>query len=236
MLEAAKWYLPQSSLGSFLFALIAHLMIYGLATLGFYLALWKAVPPKPDEIPIEYQMLNDVPPSDAKTPTTDTNVAKAPAAPKQEQEPDPDQKPDPEPPEPQEKPVDNAPKELKSEMKDESSSIASSGSSSSQVQRKVASESEGGTAGYVPYYRIKPKYPRAALASGMEGWILFKIDITESGEVENIRVMEGENRNTFQDEARRALYRWKYKPATKDGVVIKVIDHLVKIEFKLSDQ
>lgn len=88
----------------------------------------------------------------------------------------------------------------------------------------------------VPFYKIKPKYPRAALVSGIQGWVLMKIDITESGEVENIRVVDGEQRSMFQDEAKRAVEKWKYRPFFNDGgQVIRKVDHLVKVNFSLRD-
>ncbi|WP_371917836.1 TonB family protein, partial [Pseudomonas sp. FW305-20] len=62
-----------------------------------------------------------------------------------------------------------------------------------------------GSAVATPYYKIKPKYPRAALASGVEGWVTMKIDINEKGEVENVRVTGGEQRSMFEVEARRSV-------------------------------
>lgn len=89
---------------------------------------------------------------------------------------------------------------------------------------------------YTPYYKIKPKYPRAALMSGVEGWVLMEIDVTETGEVENIRVLDGEQRNMFQSEARRAVAQWKYRPfVDKDGKPIRKVDHQVRVDFKLEE-
>lgn len=88
----------------------------------------------------------------------------------------------------------------------------------------------------VPYYKIKPKYPKAALLSGMEGWVLMEVDITESGEVENIRVIDGEQKNTFQGEARRAVSLWKYRPFLDgEGKPTKKLNHQVRVDFNLVD-
>jgi len=97
--------------------------------------------------------------------------------------------------------------------------------------------SEGtGSAVDVPYYKIKPKYPRAALVAGEEGWILLKVDVTESGEVENVRIVDGIKRNLFQDEARRAVEKWKYRPIMNgSGKAVRKSDHLVRVDFKLTD-
>lgn len=97
-------------------------------------------------------------------------------------------------------------------------------------------EKAAGTNSDIPYYKIKPKYPREALVSQVEGWVLFQVDVTESGEVENVRVIDGENKNMFQTEARRAVEKFKYRPFTDSaGTPVKKIDHQVRIEFHLAD-
>jgi len=87
-----------------------------------------------------------------------------------------------------------------------------------------------------PYYKIKPKYPKAALISGTEGWVMLQIDVKEDGSVENVRVVDGENRNMFATEARRAVEQWKYRPfMDRDGKPVRKADHQVKVEFNLTD-
>lgn len=87
-----------------------------------------------------------------------------------------------------------------------------------------------------PYYKIKPKYPKAALLAGTEGWVEFQVDVNEKGEVENIRIVDGEQRNMFQTEARRALEQWKYRPfLDSSGQPMRKADWPVRIEFKLAD-
>lgn len=97
-------------------------------------------------------------------------------------------------------------------------------------------EKSAGTTTTTPFYKIKPKYPREALVSGTEGWVLLEIDITEAGEVENVRVIDGEQKNLFQAEARRAVSQWKYRPFTDaTGNPVKKIDHQVRVDFLLKD-
>ncbi|MGE4131331.1 MAG: TonB family protein [Bdellovibrionales bacterium] len=89
----------------------------------------------------------------------------------------------------------------------------------------------------LPYYKIKPKYPRAALLSGTEGWVMLVIDVNEKGEVENIRVVDGEQRNMFQSEARRAVEQWKYRPFVDgEGHPVRKVDHQVRVDFRLTDE
>lgn len=88
-----------------------------------------------------------------------------------------------------------------------------------------------------PYYKIKPKYPKAALISGTEGWVMLEIDVNEKGEVENVRVVDGEQKNMFQTEARRAVEQWKYRPfMDREGKPMRKADHQVRVDFKLTDE
>lgn len=120
------------------------------------------------------------------------------------------------------------------ELQDEKSDIVGTQQSSMQKSAAAGSES-GGDANATPFYKIKPKYPRAALVAGEEGWILMKIDVNEAGVVENVRVIGGEKRNLFQDEARRAVEQWKYRPFVDGGGhAFKKTDHQVRVDFKLT--
>jgi protein TonB len=138
--------------------------------------------------------------------------------------------PEPDEPEEQTDEPDDTPKEIQ----DSQSEIAGTQAAAKPVATTGA---EGtGDAATTPYYRIKPKYPRAALVSGVEGFILLKVDITEAGTVENVRVIGGQERNMFQDEARRAVEKWKYKPFTDaSGKVTRKVDHEIRVDFTLKD-
>lgn len=127
---------------------------------------------------------------------------------------------------------DNSAKPTEQELHDEKGPAP--GTEKDKPTSSVPNGSGDGDATSTPYYKVKPKYPREALVSGIEGWVLLQIDITEEGLVENIRVLEGENTNTFQYEARRAVGKWRYRPTIgPDGSPVRVSDHKVKIEFKL---
>lgn len=121
------------------------------------------------------------------------------------------------------------------ELQDEKSDVT--GTSQASVARPSQVGSEGqGDANATPFYKIKPKYPRPALVAGDEGWIMLKIDVNERGEVENVRVVAGEKRNLFQDEARRAVEQWKYRPfLDRDGKPIRKADHQVRVDFKIAE-
>lgn len=89
----------------------------------------------------------------------------------------------------------------------------------------------------IPYYKVKPKYPRAALLEGKEGWVMFEVDITETGEVENIRVIDGENRDLFQSPAKQAVAKFKYRPFVDEGgKAIRKLNHSVRVDFNLTEE
>lgn len=121
------------------------------------------------------------------------------------------------------------------ELQDEKSDVV--GTSQAAVQKPAAMGGEGTGTNASPFYKIKPKYPKAALIAGDEGWILLKIDVKEDGTVDNVRVVGGEKRNLFQDEARRAVAQWKYRPfLDANGNPLRVADHQVRVDFNLANR
>lgn len=210
MPAVAKVLSPRSSFGSTFWSILVHGTILGAITLA--VTLEPATPPAPKEefLDLGYQTF-DQPPEPVQK---EQKIARAPStevAVKQKVAPD-----------------------LNSqELQDDKSTIAGT----QGAAQPTAAGAEGtGTAASTPYYKIKPKYPRAALLAGIEGWVLMQIDITEIGEVENIRVIDGEQRNTFQSEARRAVSQWKYRPfLDASGKSYRKVDHQVRVDFKLSE-
>lgn len=85
----------------------------------------------------------------------------------------------------------------------------------------------------LPLVRIEPQYPRKAAMSGTQGWVLLKFDITPTGAVEGVKVLEAKPRRVFNSAAKRALLKWKYRPKVIDGKPVSQTGNKVKIEFKL---
>lgn len=122
------------------------------------------------------------------------------------------------------------------ELNDQSSDIASSQKEQVKVPQPTASPKNANTTD-IPYYKVKPKYPKEALLSGIEGFILLEIDIKEDGSVENLKLTGGEKIYLFESEARRAVIKWKYKPFTDEsGNPIRKTQHIVRVDFKLTDE
>jgi protein TonB len=69
----------------------------------------------------------------------------------------------------------------------------------------------------VALVRAQPAYPAAALRAGLEGWVLVAFDVLTDGSVAGIRVVESSDIR-FEDAARRAAAKFRFKPQVVDGV------------------
>ena len=78
-----------------------------------------------------------------------------------------------------------------------------------------------------------PVYPPAAQAEGIEGFVTLAYDVSVSGVVENIRVVEAEPPQIFDAAAIKALSSWKFVPAKRDGQAIASEGRVSTISFQL---
>ena len=69
--------------------------------------------------------------------------------------------------------------------------------------------------------RVDPKYPAASLKRGIEGIVTVNALISESGDVEDVVVVQGLS-GGFNENTVEAVRQWKYEPAVKDGQKVKV--------------
>lgn len=83
----------------------------------------------------------------------------------------------------------------------------------------------------VPLSRPAPNYPMAARQMRREGDVEMRLLIDASGEVAAVEVLTG-GRTDFASSAERAVRKWKYRPAMKDGVPVQV-KIVEKVSFKL---
>ncbi len=96
-------------------------------------------------------------------------------------------------------------------------------------------ESDGGvTSNWEPSTRVDPTFPDEARQKGIEGYVLLRLDIDETGKPENLEVVKAEPRNMFESDAKKAVRKWRYKPRMVNGQAVKVIGHEVRVEFKLA--
>ncbi|MFA9452351.1 MAG: TonB family protein [Candidatus Aminicenantaceae bacterium] len=77
-----------------------------------------------------------------------------------------------------------------------------------------------------------PRYPAAAKGRGVAGTVLLNTLISENGDVlQTVAIRKIDSPYGFNEAAERAVKKWKFRPAWKDGVRVKVWK-VIPIEFK----
>jgi protein TonB len=72
-----------------------------------------------------------------------------------------------------------------------------------------------------PIERSKPDYPISAARKYISGFIIAELVIAEDGEVEEMKVVESVPTGVFDAKGKRAIKKWKYKPAQINGKPVK---------------
>lgn len=65
--------------------------------------------------------------------------------------------------------------------------------------------------------RVNPRYPRAAKKRGKEGFVKLQFTILNDGSVTNVKIIESNPDDTFNEEALRAISKWRFKVNPNDG-------------------
>lgn len=85
----------------------------------------------------------------------------------------------------------------------------------------------------LPLVRVEPRFPTDAARDGISGWVRLGFSIDASGAVTDVTVLAAEPRNIFNNEAVRALRRWKYQPQLINGKPVKQENLQVQLDFQL---
>ena len=85
-----------------------------------------------------------------------------------------------------------------------------------------------------PLFRVEPIYPRKALLQNIEGFVLLQFDITETGQVDSVSVIQASPPQIFNVSAIQALRKWKYKARVEGGKAIRQKNLKVRIEFQIT--
>ena len=87
---------------------------------------------------------------------------------------------------------------------------------------------------YLPIVKVAPVYPSRAQSRGIEGWVLLQFTVTETGAVRDPVVLEAEPSGIFDEAAKRAVVKFKYKPRVENGRPIEVpgVQHLITFEIE----
>lgn len=86
-----------------------------------------------------------------------------------------------------------------------------------------------------PVIQIPPRYPRRAQLDGISGWVRLEFIVNPDGTVSDVTVVEAEpRRGIFDQEAVRALSRWRFHPQIRDGEPVPALATIV-IKFSLEE-
>lgn len=65
--------------------------------------------------------------------------------------------------------------------------------------------------------RVLPRYPSRALSRGIEGWVLLQFMISATGQAVSPVIIDADPPNIFNQSARSAVLKWKYRPKVENG-------------------
>lgn len=71
--------------------------------------------------------------------------------------------------------------------------------------------------------KIDPIYPYSAKRRRIQGEVTLRFIVTKEGEVVKPAVVKGEPPGVFDESALRAIVKWQFKPAIKDGEAVDVL-------------
>ena len=86
-----------------------------------------------------------------------------------------------------------------------------------------------------PLVRFPPEYPMSAQSNKVEGFVLLRFTVTETGAVADPEVLRSDPAGIFDRAAIRAVLRWKYQPQLVNGEPVSVISY-TRIVFQLADE
>jgi len=83
-----------------------------------------------------------------------------------------------------------------------------------------------------PLVRFPPEYPLKALQDRLEGYVLLRFVVTETGAVADPEVLRSVPAGIFDRAAIRSVLRWKYQPQLVDGEPVSVMTY-TRIVFRM---
>lgn len=84
-----------------------------------------------------------------------------------------------------------------------------------------------------PLVRFPAEYPMHALAQGIEGYVIMRFIVTESGSVADPEVVRAEPPGAFDRAGIRAVLKWKFQPQIVDGKPARVTTY-TRLRFELA--
>jgi len=86
----------------------------------------------------------------------------------------------------------------------------------------------------VAVHKVDPAYPSALMKAHVEGTVTLYAIIRADGTVDGVKVLQGVD-DTLDENARIALSRWQFRPATRHGVAVD-LEAVIKIPFAARKQ
>ncbi|CAI8160960.1 MAG: Uncharacterised protein [Pseudidiomarina mangrovi] len=83
-----------------------------------------------------------------------------------------------------------------------------------------------------PLFRVSPKYPILLAGRGVTGKVIAEYDISETGTVDNVRIIEADHK-AFGDSSAEAIKQWRFAPRIDSGAPVKSTGHKVQMDFAL---
>lgn len=78
-------------------------------------------------------------------------------------------------------------------------------------------------------------YPADARATGVEGRVVVRYDVTQAGTVANAVVVESEPPGVFDAAALDAVRSWRFRPMVDRGEVVPAPDRVSELVFRLGE-
>lgn len=86
----------------------------------------------------------------------------------------------------------------------------------------------------VPKFKKSPVYPYRAKRMGVEGYVSVSFIVDKNGKVSNIKILDSQPKNIFDQSVINALSSWEYAPGELNGKNVKTLVS-TKILFKLEE-
>lgn len=86
-----------------------------------------------------------------------------------------------------------------------------------------------------PLVRFPPEYPMSAAANRIEGFVLLRFTVTETGSVAGPEVLRSDPPDIFDRSAIRSVLRWKYQPQLVNGEPVSVISY-TRIKYQMAEK
>jgi protein TonB len=81
---------------------------------------------------------------------------------------------------------------------------------------------------------FQPDYPGAMVRQGMEGKVTVRVTIGADGRVIDVERLSATDEAFWLATQRHALRKWRFRPATRDGVAVSS-SKVLTVHFRLAD-